>query len=131
MGGIMEKNTIRIALITFVTIFMAGCENSSQNNGLTYKAGSSVFHLKKECVLNTSLREVTPPVVTLSIKENDQCSGAFDEFFLKNIKNNLNVSFNDESIMEVKIVSPIKTERGINQSVPDQRKANEIANFYK
>lgn len=127
----MKKNTVRIALITIVTIILGGCETSSQKSGLEYNAGSSVFNLEKDCVLQTSLRDVTPTIINLSIKENNQCSVRFDEFFLKNINNNLTVSFNGEEIMKSKIVSPIKSARGINQSVSDKNKAHEIANFYK
>ncbi|WP_194206781.1 hypothetical protein [Superficieibacter sp. 1612_C1] len=127
----MNKKTVSITLITLVTALMTGCEKSSTDSGLEYKAGNSFFHLKKDCVLQVSSRDVTPPVVLITVKQSDKCSEEFNDFFLNNLNNNLTVSFNGEKIMEAKILSPIKTERGINQSIPDQSKALKIANYYK
>lgn len=130
-SGTMTKKTARISLVILIMVSTFGCKSPDTAKGLEYKAGNRVFSLKKECLVHVSSRNPVSPVVFLRVKPGDTCSEKFNDLFLDNLNNKLTVLFNGDVITEARIVSPIKTERGFSQSVPNESKAAEIVEFYQ
>lgn len=112
--------------------------HTKKNNYLEYVSGNESFVLRKECVRHVSLPKYGYAKldkdfagIFVKVKSNAMCSGKFNNFFRKNIGNDLYLKFEGKDAMKkTRIISEIITENGYYQSITDESFVEDILKSY-
>lgn len=133
----MSRSILTTLLLAIIAT--TGCSPNNQDGVISYKVKDEIIYLNKNCVTRANLKETyfsknSPASISIvfDIKDDSYCSKKINDFFKKNINNEVIATFNEEDVLaKSKIVSEVKVERGFSQYVPNKNLAEKIILSYK
>lgn len=126
------KILLTIGILATFIITSTGCEDS-KNNKLVYESNGIEFILNKNCIVDISPVETgieNNHLVAIKLKNNTSCAKKLNSLIANNIGSELYIYYNSELIIKSHIASPLSTENGYRQIIPDKIKFDDVLSAY-